>query len=116
MPTLRESAPLGRSVATRLVVLPLLWRQREQQGGGCVSSTSAFCDALPRRRDSYDAKGRILRLPRTGLVVVPFEQVGGGWSCVVVVGNDSYPRDGYCLFVSRVEIETAIELGVGGET
>lgn len=82
-------------------------------------STNRYTDELlrhhGRQRHSHEAKGRLLLLPRTGLVVVPFEMTtGAGWN-VVVVRSDAagvYQPDGYSLYVGDREIETAAELDV----
>ena len=80
--------PVARSINDRLAELPLV------------------------RQHTYDVKGLVLDFPRTGLVMVPYEQRRGGWNCVVVVGNETYPRGGYDLFVSDEEIRRAPEHGV----
>jgi hypothetical protein len=59
------------------------------------------------REHVHDVKGFVLYFPRTGLVMVPYEMTRGGWNCVVVVGNETYPRGGYDLFVSDEEIRRA---------
>lgn len=74
-------------------------------------STLDYCAKLPRTLWGHAAKGRLLLMPRTEMVVVPFQMAGGsgtgGWNCVVVRGNQTYPRGGYELFVGMEEIETA---------
>lgn len=57
-----------------------------------------------------NAKGALLYFPRTGHIMVPFEMHSGGWNCVVVHGDDTYPRGGYSLSVGDREIETAVRL------
>ena len=59
------------------------------------------------REHVHDVKGLVLYFPRTGLVMVPHKMTRGGWKCVVVVGNETYPRGGYDLFVSDEEIKRA---------
>lgn len=77
-------------------------------------STTDYCKLLPRRRYSHEARGRVLLMPRTGLVIVPYEETkGGGWYVTVVEGHGSYPVGGYNLFISADEIETAVELTLG---
>lgn len=78
-------------------------------------STIDYCARLPKRRWAHTAKGLLLELPRTGMVVVPYENVGGGWNAVVVVPDrrGTYQPDGYSLFIGNEEIETAIERAVG---
>ena len=71
-------------------------------------SINDFCATLPKQRHSYQAKGLLLLVPRTKMVMVPHHIVKGGWNCVVVKGNDTYPVGGYDLYVSDIEIETAI--------
>lgn len=96
-------------LATDTSVGPLRPELRENE------STIDYCARLPRRRWSHQAKGLILELPRTGMVVAPFEMHDHGWNVVVVVGDRAgvYRPDGYSLFVGNDEIETAIERGVG---
>lgn len=76
---------------------------------------------LPQQRPynhTWDMKGRLLLLPRTGIIGVPFEEHRGGWTFVVVNGEAckkddgtvSYPRGGYNIEVSDLEMTTAIEL------
>lgn len=77
-------------------------------------STVDYCALLPRRRYSHEARGSVLLLPRTGLVVVPFEELkGGGWYVAVVEGHGAYPVGGYHLHACDAEIETAVELSLG---
>lgn len=76
-------------------------------------SINDYVALLPRRRYSHLAQGKILLLPRTGLVVVPFREHSGGWDAVVVDGYGNYPVGGYHLSISDGEIETAIELTLG---
>lgn len=60
---------------------------------------------------SHAAKGRLLYLPRTEMIVVPFQMTpAGDWNCLVVRGNQTYPRGGYELLLFRDEIETAVIL------
>jgi hypothetical protein len=67
-----------------------------------------FCAALPRTLWSHAAKGRLLYLPRTEMVVCPFQRTAAGdWNCLIVRGNQTYPRGGYELLIFRDEIETA---------
>lgn len=87
-------------------------RQPDPRANGL--STNDYCALLPRQRYTHEARSRILLLPSTGLVVVPLASVDdGGWYVAVVEGNDTYPVDGHDLFISKNEIETAIELAVG---
>jgi hypothetical protein len=77
-------------------------------------SINDYCALLPKQRYSHEARGRILLLPSSGLVVVPFEMLkGGGWTVAVVEGFGSYPVGGYHLSVGEAEIETAIQLAIG---
>jgi hypothetical protein len=77
-------------------------------------STHEYCKLLPRQRYSHEAQGRILLLPSSGLVVVPFEErKDGGWTVVVVEGFGSYPVGGHHLVIGDAEAETAIELSLG---
>lgn len=76
-------------------------------------STNDYCKLLPRRRHSHEGRGKILLLPSSGLVVVPFQEHTGGWDVTVVEGHGSYPVGGHHLSVGDAEIETAIELSLG---
>lgn len=75
-------------------------------------SINDYCALLPKRRWSHEAKSKLLYMPRNGMVLVPFEMVrGGGWNAVVAYSDHpSYQPDGYSVFVSEMEIETAIEV------
>ncbi|MDF2990242.1 MAG: hypothetical protein K0S37_756 [Microbacterium sp.] len=85
-------------------------------------SINAELLALPQRREyTHDLKGALLYFPRSDQVMVPFQaESGGHWSCVVVFngsraprrenGRLVYPRGGYNLDVSELEMQTAIEL------
>lgn len=63
-----------------------------------------------RRAWAHDVKGRVLLMPRTGLVAVPFEDTNTGWNCVVVKGNGTYPVGGHNIYVSNREILRGVEL------
>lgn len=76
-------------------------------------SINDYCKLLPKQRYSHEAQGKILLLPSSGLVVVPFNAHVGGWDVVVVEGFGSYPVGGYHLSVGEAEIETATELAIG---
>lgn len=79
-------------------------------------SINEWCERMPMRQYSYQVKGWVLYFPRTGLVMVPANQVHHGWECVVVKGNATYPVGGYDLFVGDREIERAVRVDrVGGE-
>ena len=78
--------------------------------GSVAKSINEQLEELPIvRQHVHDVKGLVLRFPRTGLVMVPYEMARSGWNCVVVVGNGAYPRGGYDLFVSDEEIKRAPE-------
>lgn len=67
--------------------------------------------ARPRTLWSHAARGRLLYLPRIEMVVCPFQMTrDGDWNCVVVRGNQTYPRGGYEILVFRDEIETSVIL------
>lgn len=58
---------------------------------------------------SHAAKGRLLYLPRTEMVVCPFQMTRDqDWNCLIVRGNQTYPRGGYEVLIFRDEIETAV--------
>lgn len=44
--------------------------------------------SLPREED---VRGHLIRVPGTGVVVVPVEQLAGSWSCIVVAGLNRFP-------------------------
>lgn len=74
-------------------------------------SINDYCALLPKRRWGHEAKGKLLYFPRTGICGVPSEmREGGSWNVVVVRGDTKYPVGGYNLYVSNVEIETALEV------
>ena len=57
---------------------------------------------------SHAAKGRLLYLPRTEMIVCPFQRTrDGDWNCLIVRGNQTYPRGGYEVLIFKDEIETA---------
>ncbi|WP_139187269.1 hypothetical protein [Pseudarthrobacter chlorophenolicus] len=76
-------------------------------------STTDYCKSLPRLRYSHEARGLVLLMPRTGLVVVPFLEHKGGWDAVVVDGGNNYPVGGYHVYLGDTEIETATEIRLG---
>lgn len=76
-------------------------------------STNDFYTEAPKLRYSHEAHGKLLLLPKSGLVVVPFKQERGGWYAVVTKGNSTYPVGGHNLFISDVEIESALEHHLG---
>lgn len=70
-----------------------------------------YCAARRRTLWTHAAKGRLLYLPRTEMIVCPFQQTpAGDWNCTVVRGNQTYPRGGYELLIFKDEIETAVIL------
>jgi hypothetical protein len=63
----------------------------------------------PRTLWSHAAKGRLLYLPRTEMIVCPFQMTSSqDWNCLIVRGNQTYPRGGYEVLIFRDEIETAV--------
>jgi hypothetical protein len=88
----------------------------DQERGVCPDhtapgeSTTMWCAYQPKTLWGHTAKGRLLYLPRTEMVVVPFEMTDSGWNVVVVRGNKTYPRGGYHLCLGMAEIECAIVL------
>lgn len=63
-----------------------------------------------QRAWAHDVKGRVLLMPRTGLVVVPHSDTNTGWNCVVVRGNGTYPVGGHDVYVSNREILRGVEV------
>lgn len=62
----------------------------------------------PLRPAGTNIKGWVLNCQRTGLIVVPIHEHVTGWDCVVIMGNDTYPRGGYNIFVSDKELQRAL--------
>lgn len=58
--------------------------------------------------------GAILYLPRTRWVVVPTRLLGGGgdmsMGCLIVHGDETYPRGGYDVVVSEWELQRALRV------
>lgn len=88
--------------------------QRDLQRGPCPNNQAVgqtqtqYFATRPRTVWSHAAKGRLLYLPRTEMVVCPFQMTkDGDWNCVVVRGNQTYPRGGYEILIFKDEIETA---------
>jgi hypothetical protein len=74
-----------------------------------VGQTQAqYFAALPRTVWTHAAKGRLLYCPRTEMIVCPFQMTPtGDWNCLIVRGNQTYPRGGYEILLFKDEIETA---------
>lgn len=73
-----------------------------------------LCPRYKRARWSHNCKGLLLEI-RPGFVVVPYDQVKGGWYSVVAKATapedlKSYPRGGYNILVSDKDVETATSL------
>lgn len=63
---------------------------------------------MKRNLWTHAAKGRLLYLPRTEMIVCPFQRSSdGAWNCLIVRGNQTYPRGGYEVVIYKDEIETA---------
>ena len=76
-------------------------------------SANEYLALLPRRRHPSSARGLVLFLPRTGVIVVPHSRQFSGWTVTVVGGSSgTYRPGGYDLFVGDREITTAIKVGV----
>jgi len=79
-------------------------------------STNAQLLALPQRRvHTHDMVGRLVVLPRTGIVGVLADDGGrfvvvDGSACKKADGYEAYPRGGHHITVSDLELQTAIEL------
>jgi hypothetical protein len=67
---------------------------------------------LPAFREYiHDLIGVPLYFPRTKMVMVPNRLTsGGGADCLVIIGNATYRRGGYNLYVSRWELQRAERL------
>lgn len=77
-----------------------------------ISTNDFYADA-PKLRYSHEAKGKLLLLPKSDLVVAPYSPGSGGWYAIVVRGNSVYTSDGHNLFIPDVEIESALEYELG---
>lgn len=78
-----------------------------------MASINDELDRLPEVREyAHDVKGRVLFSPRTGLTFVPYRDQGGGWSCVIVIGNGVYPVGGHDIDVSNREILRCPEMRI----
>ncbi|GAB2699536.1 hypothetical protein BKA24_001815 [Microbacterium marinum] len=92
-----------------------------------AGSINAALLALPQQRThTHDLKGALLYFPRTDQVMVPYEYRVGGWAVVVVhngprapkhdgsdgrtAGDFVYKPNGHSLFISELEMQTAIEM------
>jgi hypothetical protein len=76
-------------------------------------STNAELLALPQQRVwTADMRGGVYLLPRTGIIVAPHRFEKGGAGAMVIVGNEHYPRGGHDLWISDLELQTAIEVEV----
>jgi hypothetical protein len=64
-------------------------------------SINDYVSRLPRRRWSHTARGLLLALPGSGIVVVPYEQRPGGYWACVVVGLDRASHPGLLNHVAR---------------
>lgn len=84
-----------------------------QLSGEDSLSINDFYEEAPKLRYSHESQGKILLLPKTNLVVVPHEQCRGGWYVTVVRGNETYKPGGHNLYISDVEIESALEYSLG---
>lgn len=82
-------------------------------------SINAALLALPQQREhTHDMKGRVLLFPRTGIIGVPHEMndvgyyvtIVDGSACTDENGREVYPRGGYGIHVSDLEMQTAIEM------
>lgn len=75
--------------------------------------TTLLLNERGKQRWNHEAKGKILMLPRTGMVIVPFEMTEAGWYVVSLYDpTGAYPPSGYNIFVGLAEIETARELSL----
>lgn len=76
-------------------------------------SHRSYTERIESRQAVSMVYGRVLLLPRTRIVVVPFEMTAAGWNCAVISrGGAHYPEGTFPILVGDREIETAIELTV----
>lgn len=76
-----------------------------------AGSTNADLLALPQQRNfTGQMRGGVYLLPRTGIVVTPARDTADGAGCIVLIGDDVYPRGGHDIWVSDLELQTAVEL------
>ena len=84
-----------------------------QPGRQPGTSTNDYCARLPRRRRPALALGTVLLFPRTKVIAVPHARQQGGWTVTVVGGSsETYRPGGYDLFVSDLEVATAVQVDV----
>ena len=71
-------------------------------------SINAQLAELPAFREhTHDLIGVVLYLPRSKHVVVPTRHHQGGAGCVIIEGDESYPRGGHDVDVSDWELQRA---------
>jgi hypothetical protein len=71
-------------------------------------STNAELHELPAYREhTHDLIGVVLYLPRQRHVVVPFQHHRGSAGCIIIEGDDTYPRGGHNVDVSDWELQRA---------
>lgn len=77
-------------------------------------SINAKLHGLPAFREyTHDLIGVVLFLPRLRHVVVPYTlRPSGGAGCVIVEGDDTYPRGGYHIDVSEWELQRAERVAI----
>lgn len=92
----------------RGTVIPLNHRQEP------TSINSALHELPAYREHVLGLLGTVLYLPRTRWVVVPTRLLGGGgdmsMGCVIVHGDETYPRGGYDVVVSEWELQRALRV------
>lgn len=77
-------------------------------------SINAALHELPAFREyTHDLIGVVLYLPRLRHVVVPYTlRNSGGAGCVIVEGDETYPRGGYHIDVSDWELQRAERVAI----
>jgi hypothetical protein len=71
-----------------------------------------YLTRLPPRRTGPQAAGQVLYLPLSGTIVLPFQQVIGGWDTIVVADPAGGHRPGDTCRRAELEIETALTVPV----
>jgi hypothetical protein len=68
------------------------------------------------RRSDLAGAGRVLYLPATGRVVVPYEPAGDGWWCLVVTDPSASHAPGAMVRVAAQQIITALAVPLADPT
>lgn len=64
----------------------------------------------PPVHDPLSIKGHLLYLAAEDITVVPAMNMGYGWECVVVAGNDAHPVNGFTLYVENERLSESVRV------